>query len=41
MFHGGTNFALSNGAIWKNFTAAFTTSYGKVVADFAEVSNSY
>lgn len=27
MFHGGTNFALSNGAIWKNYTAAFTTSY--------------
>ncbi|KAI0597309.1 family 35 glycoside hydrolase [Biscogniauxia sp. FL1348] len=27
MFHGGTNFALGNGAIWKNFTAAFTTSY--------------
>ncbi|ORY61736.1 family 35 glycoside hydrolase [Pseudomassariella vexata] len=27
MFHGGTNFAFSNGAIWKNFTAAFTTSY--------------
>ncbi|CAJ2502599.1 Uu.00g099930.m01.CDS01 [Anthostomella pinea] len=27
MVHGGTNFAFSNGAIWKNFTAAFTTSY--------------
>ncbi|KAI8624485.1 family 35 glycoside hydrolase [Xylariaceae sp. FL1651] len=27
MFHGGTNFGLSNGAIWKNFTASFTTSY--------------
>ncbi|KAI1081365.1 family 35 glycoside hydrolase [Whalleya microplaca] len=27
MFHGGTNFGFSNGAIWKNFTAAFTTSY--------------
>ncbi|KUI52523.1 Beta-galactosidase [Cytospora mali] len=27
MFHGGTNFALSNGALWKNHTAAFTTSY--------------
>ncbi|KAI0972408.1 family 35 glycoside hydrolase [Xylaria arbuscula] len=27
MFHGGTNFAFSNGAIWKNFTASFTTSY--------------
>jgi beta-galactosidase GanA len=27
MFHGGTNFGFSNGAIWKNFTASFTTSY--------------
>ncbi|KAI1344928.1 glycoside hydrolase family 35 protein [Xylariaceae sp. FL0016] len=27
MFHGGSNFGFSNGAIWKNFTAAFTTSY--------------
>lgn len=27
MFHGGTNFGLSNGAIWKNYTAAFITSY--------------
>ncbi|KAI1142609.1 glycoside hydrolase family 35 protein [Hypoxylon sp. FL0543] len=27
MFHGGTNFGFSNGAIWKNYTAAFTTSY--------------
>lgn len=27
MFHGGTNFAMSNGALWKNYTAAFTTSY--------------
>lgn len=27
MFHGGTNFALSNGALWKNYTAAFITSY--------------
>ncbi|PSR80514.1 putative beta-calactosidase [Coniella lustricola] len=27
MFHGGTNFALGNGALWKNYTAAFTTSY--------------
>ncbi|KAI1207280.1 glycoside hydrolase family 35 protein [Annulohypoxylon truncatum] len=27
MFHGGTNFAFSNGAIWRNYTAAFTTSY--------------
>ncbi|KAI1805184.1 glycoside hydrolase family 35 protein [Daldinia bambusicola] len=27
MFHGGTNFGLSNGAIWKNYTAAFVTSY--------------
>lgn len=27
MFHGGTNFALGNGAIWKNYSAVFTTSY--------------
>lgn len=27
MFHGGTNFALGNGALWKNYTAAFITSY--------------
>lgn len=27
MFHGGTNFGLSSGAIWKNYTSAFTTSY--------------
>ncbi|KAF3766743.1 family 35 glycoside hydrolase [Cryphonectria parasitica EP155] len=27
MFHGGTNFAFSNGALWKNYTASFTTSY--------------
>lgn len=27
MFHGGTNFALSNGAIWKNYSSVFTTSY--------------
>ncbi|KAI1416293.1 glycoside hydrolase family 35 protein [Hypoxylon sp. FL1857] len=27
MFHGGTNFGFSNGAIWKNYTAVFTTSY--------------
>ncbi|KAI0017709.1 family 35 glycoside hydrolase [Xylariomycetidae sp. FL0641] len=27
MVHGGTNFGRSNGAIWKNLTAAFTTSY--------------
>ncbi|KAI1763594.1 glycoside hydrolase family 35 protein [Hypoxylon sp. FL1150] len=27
MFHGGTNWAFGNGAIWKNYTAAFVTSY--------------
>ncbi|KAI1467868.1 glycoside hydrolase family 35 protein [Daldinia caldariorum] len=27
MFHGGTNFGFSNGAIWKNYTAPFVTSY--------------
>ncbi|KAI0881803.1 glycosyl hydrolases family 35-domain-containing protein [Annulohypoxylon maeteangense] len=27
MFHGGSNFGFSNGAIWKNYTAAFITSY--------------
>ncbi|KAI2639167.1 glycoside hydrolase family 35 protein [Hypomontagnella submonticulosa] len=27
MFHGGTNFGFSNGAIWKNYTAPFITSY--------------
>ncbi|KAH9900313.1 family 35 glycoside hydrolase [Xylariomycetidae sp. FL2044] len=27
MFHGGTNFGFGNGAIWKNYTAVFTTSY--------------
>lgn len=27
MFHGGTNFALGSGSIWKNKTSAFTTSY--------------
>ncbi|OTB09251.1 glycoside hydrolase family 35 protein [Hypoxylon sp. CI-4A] len=27
MFHGGTNFGFSNGAIWKNYTAVFITSY--------------
>ncbi|KAL7623340.1 hypothetical protein AAE478_007021 [Parahypoxylon ruwenzoriense] len=27
MFHGGTNFGFSNGALWKGYTAVFTTSY--------------
>lgn len=27
MFHGGTNFGLSNGAIWLNYSKVFTTSY--------------
>ncbi|KAI1372946.1 glycoside hydrolase family 35 protein [Hypoxylon crocopeplum] len=27
MFHGGTNFGFSNGAIWRNYTAVFITSY--------------
>lgn len=27
MFHGGTNFALGSGSIWRNRTSAFTTSY--------------
>ncbi|KAK6951370.1 hypothetical protein Daesc_007904 [Daldinia eschscholtzii] len=27
MFHGGTNFGFGNGAIWKNYTAVFVTSY--------------
>ncbi|KAI1401376.1 glycoside hydrolase family 35 protein [Hypoxylon fuscum] len=27
MFHGGTNFGFGNGAIWKNYTAVFITSY--------------
>lgn len=27
MFHGGTNFGLGNGAIWKNYSSVFTTSY--------------
>lgn len=27
MFHGGTNFAFGNGAIWKNYSSVFTTSY--------------
>ncbi|KAI1098513.1 glycoside hydrolase family 35 protein [Jackrogersella minutella] len=27
MFHGGTNFGFSNGALWKNYTAVFITSY--------------
>ncbi|OTA70494.1 glycoside hydrolase family 35 protein [Hypoxylon sp. EC38] len=27
MLHGGTNFGFSNGAIWKNYTAVFITSY--------------
>ncbi|RDW72239.1 beta-galactosidase-2 [Coleophoma crateriformis] len=27
MFHGGTNFGLSNGAIWQNYSKVFTTSY--------------
>ncbi|KAI2470916.1 glycoside hydrolase family 35 protein [Annulohypoxylon bovei var. microspora] len=27
MFHGGSNFGFSNGAIWKNYTASFITSY--------------
>ncbi|TVY84564.1 Beta-galactosidase [Lachnellula suecica] len=27
MFHGGTNFGLSNGAIWQNYTKVYTTSY--------------
>jgi hypothetical protein len=27
MFHGGTNFALGSGSIWRNRTCAFTTSY--------------
>lgn len=27
MFHGGTNFGWSNGGLWKNYTASFTTSY--------------
>ncbi|KAI6092090.1 glycoside hydrolase family 35 protein [Hypoxylon rubiginosum] len=27
MFHGGTNFGFGNGAIWRNYTAVFITSY--------------
>ncbi|KAF2177612.1 glycoside hydrolase family 35 protein [Zopfia rhizophila CBS 207.26] len=27
MFHGGTNFGFSNGAMWQNRTAVFTSSY--------------
>ncbi|POS71981.1 hypothetical protein DHEL01_v209626 [Diaporthe helianthi] len=27
MFHGGTNFALGSGSLWRNKTSAFTTSY--------------
>lgn len=27
MFHGGTNFALGSGALWRNKTSPFTTSY--------------
>ncbi|KAI1332685.1 family 35 glycoside hydrolase [Xylariaceae sp. FL0255] len=27
MFHGGTNYGLSNGALWQNRTVPFTTSY--------------
>lgn len=27
MFHGGTNFGFGNGAIWKNYSAIWTTSY--------------
>lgn len=27
MFHGGTNFGFGNGAIWRNYTAVFVTSY--------------
>ncbi|ORX95925.1 family 35 glycoside hydrolase [Clohesyomyces aquaticus] len=27
MFHGGTNFGFSNGALWQNRTTAFTSSY--------------
>ncbi|KAI0164429.1 glycoside hydrolase family 35 protein [Hypoxylon sp. FL1284] len=27
MFHGGTNFGFSNGALWQNRTAAFVSSY--------------
>ena len=27
MFHGGTNFGFSNGALWRNATNVFTTSY--------------
>lgn len=30
MFHGGTNFALGSGAIWKNYTAAFTTVISRI-----------
>ena len=27
MFHGGTNFGFGNGAIWRNYSAVFTTTY--------------
>ncbi|KAI0146921.1 glycoside hydrolase family 35 protein [Xylariaceae sp. FL1272] len=27
MFHGGSNFGFSNGALWKNYTVPFTSSY--------------
>ena len=27
MFYGGTNFGFGNGAIWRNYSAVFTTSY--------------
>ncbi|KAI1773334.1 glycoside hydrolase family 35 protein [Hypoxylon cercidicola] len=27
MFHGGTNFGFGNGALWRNYTAVFITSY--------------
>ncbi|KAI1500859.1 family 35 glycoside hydrolase [Biscogniauxia marginata] len=43
MFHGGTNFGFSNGAIWKNFTAAFTTSYdyGSPLDESGRTNNLY
>lgn len=43
MFHGGTNFALGNGAIWKNYSSVFTTSYdyGAPLSEEGRTTNLY
>ncbi|KAI5857306.1 glycoside hydrolase family 35 protein [Durotheca rogersii] len=43
MFHGGTNFGFGSGALWRNYTATFTTSYdyGSPVDESGRITDLY